>query len=132
MIVRIDCRVIARIVPRVTVAVVAAFCLAIVSPARAITFQFNVLDPAGQGFNDPALGPQRLTALQFAGQYWGTLLPNTFAGETVNVNVSFSAPSNVRADSQNIEVFSNYSGLVPNTWYGPALANHLVGTDLDP
>jgi hypothetical protein len=132
MITTIDWKSIAGVVPRAMVAVAAIFCLAIASPAQAITFQFDVLDAAGQGFNDPVLGPQRLAAVQFAGQYWGNLLPNTFAGETIHVNVSFTAPSGTRADSQNIEVFSNYSGLLPNVWYGPALANHLVGTDLDP
>src|SRR3954462_10473234 len=119
------------LVRHIALAVAILPCFAAGAYAQPVPFQFNILDPAGQGFNDPSLGPERLAALEFAGQYWGNLLPSTYAGETIHVNASFTAPSGVRADSQNIQVFSNFSGLSPNVCYGPALANHLAQTDLD-
>jgi hypothetical protein len=119
-----------RLVRHIAVAVAIFPCLAAATHAQPIAFQFNILDPAGQGFNDPVLGPQRFAALQFAGQYWANLLPSAYAGETIHADASFTAPTGVRADSQNIQVFSNFNGLMPNVWYGPALANHLAGTDL--
>lgn len=48
MITTLDFRGVAGVVPRSTVAVAAIFCLAIVSPAHAINFQFNVLDASAR------------------------------------------------------------------------------------
>src|SRR3954467_7175418 len=121
-----------RFVRYIAVAVAIFPCLAAATHAQPVAFQFNILDPAGQGFNDPAVGPDRLAALQFAAQYWANLLPSAYPGETIHVDASFTAPTGVRADSQNIQVFSNFGGLTPNVWYGPALANHLSQTDLAP
>ncbi len=54
-------------------------------PARAVvTFSFNFLDPAGQGFNDPAR-PEYKAALIDAGQTMGSFFAHT---ATVTINVT--------------------------------------------
>ena len=61
--------------------------------AEPIPIAVRVLDDPGEGFNDPVLGPARLAAMHFAADLWGSFFETTFAGQKVNVDVSFDAPS---------------------------------------
>lgn len=101
-------------------------------------------DPAGTGFNDstPAspvggnngttVGQQRLNAFQFAANIWGATLTS---GPTITIRASWtslscSANSGVLGSAGNSgSIWANFSGSVPNTWYGNALRNALTNSD---
>jgi hypothetical protein len=53
--------------------------------AAPVTFTFNYLDGAGEGFNDATYGAARRAALEWAGTTWGSLLTATYAGENITV-----------------------------------------------
>jgi hypothetical protein len=118
-----------------------------VSAARAATVIVVNNDGAGEGFNDPTplapvggnpgttRGAQRLNAFQYAANVWGGLLTSSV---TIRVGANFdaqpcSASSAVLGAAGATEVFRDFAGAPePGTWYPPALANALSGTDLDP
>jgi len=117
------------------------------SPASAATVIVVNNDGPGEGFNDPTalapvggnpgttLGAQRLNAFQFAANVWGGLLTSSV---TIRVGANFdvqpcNASSAVLGAAGATEVFRDFAGAPqPGTWYPPALANALSGTDLDP
>jgi hypothetical protein len=104
-------------------------------------------DAAGVGLNDvtpkapqggnpgTTLGEQRVIAYQFAANLWGSVLRND---TPVYVGASFAplactATSGVLGSAGAVSVFSNFApGVVPDTWYGGALADAIAGVDLDP
>src|SRR4051794_5205484 len=99
----------------------AAICLALVgrasSQADSVAFQFNIVDAAGQGFNDPTLGAQRLAAVQYAVQFFRDRLPAAYPGETLHVDLSMDLPGSSLGFAGNLRVYSEAPGLVPDTYY---------------
>ncbi|HKA54523.1 MAG TPA: hypothetical protein VKJ47_12765, partial [Candidatus Binatia bacterium] len=120
--------------------------------AQAATITVVNLDGPGEGLNDPTVvspvggnpgttvGAQRLKALQFAADLWGTRLKS---GVEIRVDAHFD-PFNdpslpCKPDSGPIggagptTLLRGFSGApAPNMWFPVALANNLAGVDLDP
>jgi hypothetical protein len=108
------------------------------------TIVIENVDPAGSGFNDPTpaapvggnngttVGQQRLNAFQFAANIWGATLTS---GPTITIRASWAslsctATSGVLGSAGNSgSIWANFSGSVPNTWYGNALRNALTNSD---
>jgi hypothetical protein len=120
--------------------------------AQAATITVVNADGPGEGLNDPTavspvggnpgttVGAQRLKALQFAADLWGTRLKSS-----VEIRVGahfdpFNDPSSpCKPDSGPIGgagptiLLRGFSGApAPNMWFPVALANSLAGADLDP
>ncbi len=101
---------------------------------------------AGVGFNDTTpvapvggnvgttLGEQRINAFQAAANIWGATLNST---SNIVVLATFepltcTAASAVLGSAGAISVWRNFTGATfTNTWYSSALANKIVGVDLD-
>lgn len=115
-----------------------------------VRFQINVMDGAGEGFNDPSvpdrdsalggnsgttLGDQRRIAFDHALDIWARLLDSRVA---IVVTAQFdSLPCNATTTTLGAAgtntIHANFSGApISDTWYPAALANSLAGTDLDP
>lgn len=103
-------------------------------------------DPAGVGFNDPTpvapvggntgttLGQQRLLALQHAATIWGATLTSSVPITVLATTdaLTCTATSAVLASAGAITVFRDFPGAPKaGSWYGVALANKIVGVDLD-
>lgn len=121
----------------------ALFCV----PAMAdVPFVINNLDPAGFGFNDTTpvapvdgntgttLGEQRLIALRFALDLWGSILESDVevVVQTFFDDELFCDKNNAAlAAARPLQYLSDFEAeLVPSTWYPIALANTLAGEDL--
>jgi hypothetical protein len=129
----------------VAIALASAMILPLSASAATVVVVNN--DGPGEGFNDPTalapvggntgttLGAQRLNAFQYAANIWGGLLTSPV---TIRVGANFdpqpcNASSTVLGAAGATEVFRDFAGAPqPGTWYPPALANALSGTDLDP
>src|SRR6266478_3404693 len=103
-------------------------------------------DPAGTGLNDPTpanpvggnpgttLGEQRLIALQAAANKWGATLDSV---PPITILVTWQAlgcdaNSAALAAAGPLTIWRDFAGArVSNTWYPAALANALLGRDLD-
>ncbi|HUC19964.1 MAG TPA: PA domain-containing protein, partial [Candidatus Polarisedimenticolaceae bacterium] len=103
-------------------------------------------DAAGTGFNDPTaaapiggnpgttVGQQRLNAFQYAANIWGATLTS---GPTVTIHASWASlsctsSSGVLGSAGNSgSIWRDFTGAVPGTWYGNALANALTNSDLN-
>lgn len=117
--------------------------------ARA-TFQLNILDSIGEGFNDPgtpdpastiggnvgvSLGDQRRIAFAAAAQIWAGRLDSSV---TIVVGANFdplpcdAMEANLGAAGTTTVHRDFIRAPVSNTWYPAALANALAGTDLAP
>ncbi|HYR76213.1 MAG TPA: PA domain-containing protein [Pyrinomonadaceae bacterium] len=102
-------------------------------------------DSPGVGFNDPTsvapvggnsgttLGQQRLIAFQAAATIWGATVSST---PTITIHATWSSTMTCTASSGILgaagnagNIYRDFSGSVPGTWYGNALANALSGTD---
>src|SRR5690606_25701999 len=98
------------------------------------------------GLNDPTpatpvrgnpgttVGEQRQIAYQFAADLWGAVLESD---EDIRVQAQFtalncSATSGVLGSAGARYIQRNFTGAVPDTWYGEALANSITGMDLTP
>jgi len=115
--------------------------------AQAATIAVINLDNPGEGLNDPTpvtpeggnpgitLGAQRLNALQFAANLWGAHLES---GVEIRIGAHFdpllcSDTSGLVGAASPIAVVRDFTGApAANTWFPIALANSLVGVDLDP
>lgn len=100
-----------------------------------VRFAANYLDAAGEGFYDSTLGAQRRAAFEYALGIWSSLLPRSYVGETITVDVYFdplggSAFGAELAHAGPNQVHWDFSGGVASTVYGDALANHLHKGDL--
>lgn len=99
--------------------------------AAAVTFYFDNQDEPGEGFNDAVLGTQRQAAMRFALGVWGGLLFESHPGETITVSATMDpmggGTSAVLGSAGPVAIYRD-----TDTWYGSALANHLVGEDLNP
>lgn len=130
-----------------TLAVIVALGVAAPSANAAATIVLNNLNGPGVGFNDPTpvapvggntgttLGQQRLNAFAYALNLWGATLTST---ATIVVNATFepltcTATGAVLGSAGATSVFRDFPGAPRSgTWYSAALANKLVGVDLDP
>src|SRR5882672_560820 len=102
-------------------------------------------DAAGVGFNDATsvapvggnsgttLGQQRLIAFQAAATIWGATVSST---PTITIHATWSSTMTCTASSGILgaagnagNIYRDFSGAVPGTWYGNALANALSGFD---
>ena len=103
-------------------------------------------DDPGVGFNDPTpatpvggntgttVGEQRLIAFQTAANIYSALLVSS---PTITVRATWQDLSNgcttssgtLGSAGNNGNIWRNFSGSVPNFWYGNALANALSGID---
>ncbi len=119
-------------------AIAVVCCLAV--SASGVTFVIDNLDEPDEGVNDPELGADRLAAITYAANVWGSLLPDAYEGETITIEVTMdpmggSAVSAVLASASPIDFERNFTtsslDFVASTWYGSALANHLHGADID-
>jgi hypothetical protein len=122
--------------------VISFFGLAAPALADATITIVNV-DGPNEGFNDPTpaapvggnpgttLGQQRLNAFQFAADIWGSLLDSNVV---ITVTASFDPlGANVLGQAGSPTAFRDFPGAVfPDTWYQSALADKLVGVDLNP
>jgi hypothetical protein len=63
-------------------------CIALPAGAIPIPINLIVTDAPGEGYNDPVLGPARLTAMQYAADLWGSFFEKTFPTQAIDVRVS--------------------------------------------
>ncbi len=128
-----------RLAVALSVAVVLLFAP---SGAQAVTITIENANAPGVGLNDPTpvapvggnpgftLGQQRLFALQYAAHLWGAELDSAVE---VQITTTFESLSpTVPGSAGAREVFLDFPGGQPNTWYVSALANKLARQDLDP
>ncbi|MFT3734727.1 MAG: PEP-CTERM sorting domain-containing protein [Rhodocyclaceae bacterium] len=120
------------------ITVVLALSAAAIAQAAPVTFNFVYQDAAGVGFNDATLGAQRKAALVAAGETWGSLLNASYAGETINISVSFNSASTsispLASTSAGNTVYANAAlggQGVANRIYTAPLAEHLAGHNLN-
>ena len=117
------------------------------APASAANIVVVNVDPAGAGLNDPTpvapiggnpattLGGQRLFVYLYAANLWGSVLDSAV---DIRVRASFvpqtcTATSGTLGAAGATYVIRDFTGaLEAATWYHPALANALAGTDLVP
>lgn len=129
------------------VPLVVPLALAAASVSHAATITVVNLDGADEGFNDPTpvapvggnagttIGAQRFNAVQFAASIWAGRLSSPVE---IRVGASFSplscsSTSAVLAAAAPTAVERDFGGaLDPGTWYPVALANALLGADLEP
>ena len=94
----------------------------------------QVEDGPGEGFNDPALGAQRMQAMQRAADIWASVLRSNV---TINVGIRFdnmlacsvSGGATLATAGPRL-VFDDFGGGVANTWYAGPLAEALTGQNL--
>ncbi|MEM7352511.1 MAG: Calx-beta domain-containing protein [Acidobacteriota bacterium] len=102
-------------------------------PAGSSNITLRIQDAPGQGFNDPALGGQRLAAMQQAVAVWANVLRSSVE---INVSVGFesltcNAQGATLAQAGAEFVFESFAGApVSGTWYHGALAESLSGQNL--
>ena len=61
----------------------------ITASAAPIPINLIVEDGPGEGFNDPVLGPARLSAMRFAADLWGSFFERTFPTQVIDVGITF-------------------------------------------
>lgn len=126
--------------------------LAAASPAQADAnlIVFNLDAGTGAGYDDPTpvapeggnpgttLGQQRLLAMQLAADIWGAALDSPVPIIVVSTfrPLPCSPTGAVAGSAGPTRVAANFAPNLPsvhlNTWYHAALADSIVGTDLDP
>lgn len=95
--------------------------------------QLQVADDANEGFNDPALGAQRMQAIRFAADVWAGALRSSVP---INIEIAFSPldcgnSGGVLAQAGPNFVFRDFAGApVSGTFYPGALAESLSGQNL--
>lgn len=95
-----------------------------------ISIQANYTDAAGVGFNHATDGAQRQSAFEYALDIWGNALGPSYLGETITIDAKFDSLS--AGTLANAAATSNWNLNDSNKLvYASALANHIVGYDLD-
>lgn len=120
--------------------------LSLAASANAATITIVNNDAPGEGYNDltavapvggnpgVTLGAQRLFAVQYAANVWGSILPSAVE---IRINSQFNAlsctaTSGVLASAGPTNVWRDFPGApVAGHWYHQALANRLQGSDID-
>ncbi|MEO8835210.1 MAG: PA domain-containing protein, partial [Caldimonas sp.] len=112
--------------------------------AQAATISITSRDEAGVGFNDPTpvapvggntgttLGEQRLNVYRFVANIWEANLQSNLP-ITVSAGweeLSCTATSAVLGSASAWNIWHDFPGGVPGTWYPQALANKLAGVNL--
>lgn len=99
--------------------------------------QFEVVygDDSGEGFFDSSRGTDRQFALEYALSLWSEQLPAAYDGETVTIltvmdPLGGSATGAPLAGARPTVLIRNGEGLEAETWYGSALAEHLIGENI--
>ncbi len=112
--------------------------------AQAATIEIASRDPAGVGFNDPTpvapvggnpgttLGEQRLYVYRYVADIWQKSLQSDV---TIKVSAGWealtcTASSAVLGSASPWNIWHDFAGSVPGTWYPQALANKLSGVNL--
>jgi hypothetical protein len=93
-----------------------------------------VADPAGQGFNDPVRGADRLAALEHVLGIWGDLLGSA-AGVTVEASfgeLDCGTSGGVLAAAGPRTVIRDFDGGEPGVWYPGPVAESILGVDQTP
>lgn len=123
-------------------ALLAALCG--VGVAQAATIVIQSRDPAGVGFNDPTpvapvggnpgttLGEQRMYVYRYVADVWEKALDSNV---TITVNAGWealtcTATSATLGSASAWNLWHDFPGSQPGTWYPQALANKLAGTNL--
>jgi hypothetical protein len=130
--------------PAAARSLVAVACAVTCLAASAATITISSRDPAGVGFNDPTpvapvggnpgttLGQQRYNVYRYVADIWERNL-------TSNVNITVSAGwealtctsnSAVLGSAGAWNIWRDFPGAKPNTWYHQALANKIAGVNL--
>ncbi len=127
-----------------TLKAIAITALISASAAQAATIVITSRDPAGVGFNDTTpvapvggnagttLGQQRLNVYRAAANIWEA---NLQSNVTITVSAGWealtcTATSAVLGSAGAWNIWADFTGGVPGTWYPQALANKLFGTDI--
>jgi hypothetical protein len=134
-----------RFIKQALTPVAAATLLALGSAAaQAATIQITSRDPAGVGFNDPTpadpvggnpgltLGAQRWNLYQYIAHVWEGALQSEV---TITVSAGWEAltctsTSAVLGSAGAWNIWRDFTGSTPATWYPQALANKLYGSNL--
>ena len=112
--------------------------------AQAATFQITSRDAPGIGFNDSTpvapvggntgttLGEQRMNVYRYVANLWGQALQSNV---TITVNAGWEAltctqTGAVLGSAGAWNIWHDFPGSVPGTWYPQALANRLAGVNL--
>lgn len=123
---------------------IAAACALTCLGASAATINITSRDPAGQGFNDPTpvapvggnpgttLGQQRMNVYKYVAGIWEK---NIQSDVTITVNAGWEALSCTSTQAtlgsaSAWNIWHDFPGGKPGTWYPQALANKLAGTNL--
>jgi hypothetical protein len=118
--------------------------LACLGAQAAATITITSRDPAGVGFNDPTpvapvggnpgttLGQQRLNVYRYVADIWQQ---NLDSNVTITVTAGWetltcTATSAVLGSASALNIWHDFPGGVPGTWYPQALANKLYGANL--
>ena len=129
---------------RLTHSLLASACVLTCMGAQAATITVTSRDPAGVGFNDttPAapvggnpgttVGQQRLNVYRFVADVWEKALESN---TTINVSAAWealtcTANSAVLGSAGAWNIWHDFQGGKPGTWYPQALANKLYGSNL--
>jgi hypothetical protein len=119
----------------VVVAVIAMLCGVVPlghgprASAAPIAIDVQVGDGPGQGFNDPVLGPQRLSAMRSAARIWGRFFVASFPGETVHVLVQMVPTLDGFGAKTTVSATSVSTGVGDVTVQRP-IAEHVAGREL--
>lgn len=116
------------------------------APVLGAPFTLNVVDPPGEGFNDPTpvdpvpgnpgttLGEQRLNAFVAAAESWGEILASSvpIVVEVEMPELTCTAEEAALGAAGPRVVFRDFSAAPrPSTWYVAALAESLAGENLE-
>jgi hypothetical protein len=129
---------------RASRSLIAAACFLTCLGAQAATINITSRDPAGFGFNDPTpvapvggnmgttLGEQRMNVYKYVASVWEKALQSDV---TITVNAGWEAltctsTTAVLGSASAWNIWRDFSGGTPNTWYPQALANKLAHTNL--
>jgi hypothetical protein len=132
------------VISRTARSLIAAACALTCLATQAATIQITSRDPAGVGFNDPTpvqpvggnpgttLGEQRMNVYKYVAAIWEK---NLDSNVTITVNAGWealtcSATSATLGSAGAWNIWHDFPGGKPGTWYPQALANKLAGTNL--
>jgi len=128
----------------VPLAASALLAVAALPVSAAATIQITSRDPAGVGFNDPTpvapvggnpgttLGEQRMNVYRYVADLWQAQLTSNV---TITVSAGWealtcTATSATLGSAGAWNIWYDFPGSVPGTWYPQALANKLAGVNL--
>ncbi|MEC8474130.1 MAG: hypothetical protein VXZ38_05735 [Planctomycetota bacterium] len=114
---------------------IAALWLVLPSDAEAgIVLQANYEDSSGEGFYDSTLGQARRDAFEYALNIWGNALGPSHSGETIKIDAEFNSlggsSTSATLGQAGTDTYYNLNTNNPLIYHS-ALANHIVGYDLD-